>query len=343
MPRTPAWLRIQWSLGALAMVWLAAASLLRVLGHGRWSFGECFYFAGITIFTVGYGEIRDIERVAGARPAVLAIVVLGVGAVTLVQASVTAAFIEGVVVEAVRRNRMRKNIEAMRGHVVVAGAGSTGRFVIEELWTTRRPFVVIDRDEAHLREVSEEVCKGEMRYVVGDATHDHALTAAGIAHAGGVVAALTDDADNLYVTLSARALNAHARIVSKAVTPEAVAKMRRAGANAVVSPNTIGGRRMASELVRPEVVEFLDQMHRADHSLRMEEVTVSSASPLVGRALREAPLRPRTRALIVAIRSERGLFRYNPGPEALIEAGTTLVALGDVDDIRTLREIVEQG
>ena len=165
---------------------------------------------------------------------------------------------------------MRKMIEAMKGHVVVAGIGSTGRYVIEELFAIARPFVAVDRNEARLREISEEACGGDMLYVVGDATEDHSLVAAGVARAAGVVAALTHDADNLYVTLSTRALNAKARSVSKAQNPEAENKMRLAGANAVVSPNTIGGRRMASELVRPGVVEFLAQIHRADHSLRME-------------------------------------------------------------------------
>ncbi len=324
----------------LSCVWLLAAAGLYVIGHGRWPMGECLYFAGITIFTIGYAEIRDVEQVRGARPAILVIIVLGVGAVTLLQASVTAAFIEGVIAEAMRRSRMRKQIEALSGHVVVAGAGSTGRYVIEELWATKRPFVVIDRDEPRLRELSDEICKGEMRYVVGDATHDSALAAAGIKVAGGVVAALTHDADNLYVTLSARALNATARIVAKAINLEADAKMRRAGASAVVSPNTIGGRRMASELVRPEVVEFLDQMHRADHSLRMEEVSIPSTSPLVGRALREAAFRPRTKALVIATRDANGTFKYNPGPTAKIESGAKLIVLGDSDDIEAVKGIV---
>ena len=238
---------------------------------------------------------------------------------------------------------MRKQIEAMRGHVVVCGIGSTGRYVIEELRAITRPFVAIDRSEVRLREISDEVCNGEMRFIVGDATQDHVMREAGVPEAAGVVAALTHDADNLYVTLSARALNPKARIVTKAISPEAERNMRLAGANAVVSPNTIGGRRMASELVRPEVVEFLDQMHRTDHSLRMEEIVIPQTSPLIGKMLREAPIRPRTKALVIARRSGDGKFHYNPGPESIIESGMTLIVLGDSSDVSTLRELVAKG
>lgn len=237
---------------------------------------------------------------------------------------------------------MQKDIDRLRGHIVVAGCGSTGRYVIEELYATRRPFVVVDRSEPRMREVAEEVCEGNMRFVVGDATHDQALLAAGIERASGVVAALTDDADNLYVTLSARALNANARIVTKTISSEAEGKMRRAGANAVVSPNTIGGKRMASELVRPEVVEFLDQMQRADHSLRLEDIAIPEHSSLVGKQLRDAAFRPRTKALVIATRDKDGSFHYNPGPETRIRAGLTLIVLGEHSDLETVRSIVAE-
>ena len=334
--------QLRFSLAFLLGVWVLGTLLTHHLGRGLWTLFECFYFTAITIFTVGYNDLPHVERVPEVRVVTTAMIVLGVAAVAYVQAIVTALLVEGALGSAFRRNRMQKQIDKLRGHIVIAGCGSTGRYVVEELFATKRDFVVIDRSESRLREVADEACRGEMFYVVGDATHDQALLSAGIAVAGGVVAALTDDADNLYVTLSARALNANARIVTKAIASEAEGKMRRAGANAVVSPNTIGGRRMASELVRPEVVEFLDQMHRADHSLRLEEISIPAGSSLVGKMLRDAALRPRTKALVIATRDKDGTFHYNPGPETTIASGTMLIVLGERDDVEALRGIVRE-
>src|SRR5581483_318518 len=143
-------------------------------------------------------------------------------------------------------------IDALKDHVIIAGAGDTGVHVIEEVAHARVPFVVIDVDRPALERVACEV-GGRMPYIVGDATEDAVLTAAGVTRCRGVVAALTEDRDNLYVTLSARSLNAAARIVSKVVAADAAAKMMRAGANATVSPNMLGGRRLASEIIRPTV------------------------------------------------------------------------------------------
>jgi voltage-gated potassium channel len=338
--RDPTTRRLGASVLVLVVVWVLGALGLHTLGRGAWSVSECVYQTAITIFTVGFSELPNTDQVAGARGFTTVLIVLGVAAVAYVQANVTTMLVEGTLGDVFRRNRMQKEIDKLREHIVVAGCGSTGRYVVGELHATRRAFVVIDRSEERLREISTEVCNGEMRFVVGDATHDHALLAAGIERASGVVAALTDDADNLYVTLSARALNAHARIVSKAVASEAEAKMRRAGASAVVSPNTIGGKRMASELLRPQVVEFLDQMQRHDHSLRIEDVRIPDRSSLVGKLLRDAALRPRTKALVIAIREPDGAFHYNPGPETRIGAGLTLIIMGDANDLETVRAIV---
>lgn len=334
--------RLRGSIAVLVVVWVLGAVGLHHLGHGIWTLGDTVYQTAVTIFTVGYSELPHTEQVPGARVFTTALIVLGVAAVAYVQANVTTMLVEGALGDVFRRNRMQKDIDKLRGHIVVAGCGSTGRYVVEELHATRRPFVVVDRSEQRLREVADEVCAGTMRFVVGDATHDTALLAAGIERASGVVAALTDDADNLYVTLSARALNANARIVSKAVSDEAEPKMRRAGANAVVSPNTIGGKRMASELVRPEVVEFLDQMQRADHSLRLEDIAIPEGSSLVGKQLRDAAFRPRTKALVIATRERDGTFQYNPGPETRIRAGLTLIVLGEHGDLETVRSIVAE-
>jgi voltage-gated potassium channel len=166
------------------------------------------------------------------------------------------------------------------------------------------------------------------------------LLQAGVDRASGVVAALTLDKDNLFVTLSARSLNANARIVAKVVEDDATAKMFKAGANRVVSPAMIGGKRMASELVRPEVTEFLDQLLRdKDRKLRLEEVTIQPGSSLVDVTIKESPIRRESRALVIAMRARDGAFSYNPDPATLLKEGWTLIAIGETDNIRELRRL----
>ena len=237
---------------------------------------------------------------------------------------------------------MRNAIAKLSRHVVVAGAGSTGKHVIEELVATGTPFVVIDRDLHHLERLSEDVMKGRMLYVHGDATDDHTLQAAGIERARGVVAALTHDKDNLFVTLSARYLNAHARIISKIVEDHAGAKMIKAGASSVVNPAMIGGRRMASELVRPEVNEFLDQMLRdKTKNLRIEECAVPERSSYVGMSLKDSPIRRETKLLVIAVRDKERTFVYNPDPDFVLDGGTTLIVMGDTESVMKLRKILD--
>jgi voltage-gated potassium channel len=314
------------------------------LGHGRWKLADCAYMTVITISTVGFFELREMSAVPGARALTVALIVSGVGVLAYTQSNLTALLVEGAIGKALRRRRMQNDIAKLSQHIVVAGAGSTGKHVIEELVLTQTPFVAIDRSEHVLQHVSADVCGGKLLYVHGDATEDHVLLAAGVERARGVVAALTHDKDNLYVTLSARSLNAQARVVSKVVEDEAAAKIVKAGASATVNPALMGARRLASELIRPEVNEFLDQMIRdKDKNLRLEEVVLPPGSSLIGMALKDTPIRARTRALVLAVRQREGSdrsFLYNPEPDYVLGEGATLIVLGETDSILKLRELV---
>ena len=313
-----------------------------LLGHGRWEFGDCVYMAIITLSTVGFEELPQMRQVPGAHVLTTALIVGGVGALAYVQANLTALLVEGVIGEAWRRNRMKKAIDKLQDHVVVAGCGSTGKHVIDELVATMTPFVVIDRNQQALERINVDVCEGKMLYVVGDATDDHVLLEAGVKRAKGVVAALTYDKDNLFVTLSARSLNATARIISKVVEDDAQAKMLKAGATAAVSPTLIGGRRLASELIRPEVNEFLDQMLRdKDKNLRMEEIVIPEKSSFAGTALKDTPIRRETRLLVIAVRDQDRQFLYNPEPEHVLVAGSTLIVMGEANNVAKLRQMLE--
>jgi voltage-gated potassium channel len=333
--------RLLFALSVLLSLVGAGAMGFYLLGNGRWELAECAYMTVITLSTVGFGELSQMHEVPGARPLTIVLIISGVGALAYVQGNLTALLVEGVIGQAWRRNRMRKAIDSMDGHVVVCGAGSTGRHVIEELIATATPFVVIDRDQEHLERISTDLMEGKMLYVLGDATDDHALVEANVAKARGVVAALTHDKDNLFVTLSARSLNAGARIVSKVVEDPAAAKMRKAGATSVVSPAMIGGRRMASELIRPEVNEFLDQMLRdKSKNLRIEECVVPKGSAFSGKALKDTPIRKETRLLVVAVRDSERNFVYNPDPDHVVVEGATLIVMGEAENVAKLRKLM---
>jgi voltage-gated potassium channel len=311
------------------------------LGHGTWSLADSVYFAIITVSTVGYAEMRELQTVHGARLLTALLILVGSASLVYFQSSITATLVEGTLGLVFRRNRMRSQIRALKDHVVVAGTGSTGKHVIEELHAIQKPFVAIDSNIDQLERLSQELTGGKMLYIHGDATEDSILLEAGVQRAGAVVAALSQDRENLYVTLSARSLNPKARIVAKVVEAEANRKMIIAGANATVSPNIIGGQRMASELVRPEVLQFLDQMMRdKDKNLRLEEVLIPANSIYLGKALRAVPFRTQTNVLVVAARDRNGTFLYNPGPDFVLAPGSVLIVLGELQGMQKLNKLL---
>lgn len=236
---------------------------------------------------------------------------------------------------------MEKRIASLDGHIIVVGAGRTGGFVVSELAAMGRAFVVVDANREILEALNEEL-GGKLLYIVGDATQDDVLIEAGVERASGLVATLTDDPDNLFVTVTARSLNAKVRIVSKALTLGNEAKLERAGANATVSPHRIGGLRLATELLRPHTAEFLDRMMSGtgEEHLRFEDVAVRRGGPFEGASLKDAPIRSEANVLVVALRRPTGEFVYNPGADQRLEAGSYIVVLGPGEGVRRLREML---
>ena len=326
-------------LGSVGYWWIG-------LGVRDWAFFDCVYMTVISVMTVGYGEtLTGMETVPGARGFTIAVIVVGFASGGFLLSTLTALIVEGDLARSRRKKKMRKLIEGLKGHVIVCGAGSTGRHVVEEMIATETPFVAIDVDEERLREICDAYPQTVVPYIVGDATAEHILHEAGIARARGLVAALRDDKDNLFVVISARASNPAARIVARSGDRRVFDLMRKAGANAAVSPNLIGGLRLASEMIRPNVVEFLDEMLRdRELNLRIEEVEIPVGSPFAGKTLRDSRIRDVTDALVLAIRDKgRGGFQYNPGPEARLEGGLTLVLLGRAASVKKLRDAVATG
>jgi voltage-gated potassium channel len=316
-----------WVLVGTAGYWL--------IGAGRWTLADCLYMTVTTVSTAGFGEILPVGSTTWGRPFTMLILTGGVLSVGWLVATAVAALVEGELSGLAWRRRMDNRVKKIHGHVVVCGAGSTGIHCIRELAAVRTPFVVVDGKEAVAREVSAAF---GCAVVVGDATHDEILLEAGVERARGCIAALTDDKDNLFVTVTARALNPQLRIVAKAIDPRAEAKLRRAGADGVVSPNMIGGLRLVAEMVRPEVVSFLDEMTRdPERTVRIEEVPLPAGSPLVGRRVADLEL-GRHGLLLLALRPASGpsRFVYNPDPAGSLVGGETLIVLGEPDRVRQL-------
>jgi voltage-gated potassium channel len=315
-------------------------ALLYWLGEGRWTFLESLYHSVVCASTVGFGEPDRVDEVPHARAVMVGIILSALGAVAYFQSSLTTFLVQDVIGHRLRTRRMQKWIDSMQDHVIVAGAGTVGRFIISELIATGTPFVVIDKSRHHIDVIARDLGV-KIAHVIGDATTDATLVSAGIERASGVIAALSEDPDNLYVTISARGFNAKARIVSKVTSPDATQKLIRAGANAVVSPTRIGGLRMASEMLRPTTVSFLDRMLQArGKTLRFDEVAVPKGSWLAGRTLRELPLRTHG-VLVVAVYKDDDMT-VNPGPDTEVSAGMTLVVVGELERVKALRLVAER-
>ncbi|HUT78972.1 MAG TPA: potassium channel protein [Polyangia bacterium] len=331
-----------------ALTALAIAVTVGTLGFwaiegGEATLFDCFYMTIITLSTVGYGEVIPLDVPGRVFSAVL--IIFGMGSLIYFGSTLLAFWVEFDLRGVRRRKRMQNTIDRLAGHIVVCGVGVTGHQVMRELLESQTPFVIVEIDQekiTHVREMHTGAAEA-IPYVHGDATEDWVLKQAGIERASGVVAALRNDKDNLYLILSARQLNPALRIVARAMEKDAPPKMLRAGADRVVAPNLLGGTRIASEMIRPDVVEFLDVMLRdREQNTRIEQVSLPPGSALVGRRLADTRIRQNTDVLVIALRDDRGLFIYNPGPETVLTEGATLIVLGARDSVIKLRDSLER-
>ncbi len=323
----------------LGLVMLVGTAGYHVIGAGRWAWQDSAYMTAITLSTVGYGELPDMAIVPYARLWTVVLIMFGSGSLVYFVSVITALVVEGDLTNLLKRDRMQRAIDAMSEHIVVCGLGATGRHVVSELISAGAPFVVIDRDAARIAELEEDN-KREIIHVIGDVVaDDRALEEAGLVRAKALVASLHDDRDNLFVVLSARAMNEKLRIVSKADDVPTASKLKRAGANDVVLPALIGGMRIASQIVRPTVVQFLDEMLR-DKQLRyrIEEVQVPAGSVLANKTIGDLAAAKLADALVMAVRDASGKTFYNPPPEQVIGPNAWLIVLARMDEVLKFRK-----
>jgi voltage-gated potassium channel len=303
-----------------------------------WGAFDSLYMTVITVASVGFQEVHPLST--AGRAFTIGLIVLGLGVVAYGLGTITAFWVEGDLSHLWEKRTMERRIAALQDHIVVCGGGETGQHVARELLRTRRPFVCIEID--HAKEDALRRLGDGMLYVIGDATSSDVLRLARVERAQGLVACMANDKDNLFAILSARELNAMMRIVARIVSDDAGPKLRKAGADAVVSVPTIGALRLASAMVRPNVVDFLDAMVREPGATRVQEVSVGPAS--AGRALGALRLQERTGVVVFALR-EAGTQRhvFNPPPERALAAGDVLMGCADPAQLATLARILTEG
>lgn len=287
------------------------------------------YLTVITVFTVGYGDIVPIHP--SGRVFTVFLVISSVSFVMYTFSKITETMIEGELRGLYKRRKMNKQISRLRDHYIVCGFGRIGKEICKILQEHHRPFLVIEKDE----EESKSLDELQYMRLEGDAADDDVLQSAGIDRAKGLVSVVASDADNLYITLTARGLNPNLYIMARSSGgPGVQTKLKRAGASKVISPYSIGARRMAHLIVRPTVSDFIDLTMRAGElDLMMEELKVSAASHLNGKNLIESEIRKKYDVIVVAIKRQDGAMLFNPRSETVIMAGDILIVLGANDHI----------
>lgn len=305
----------------LVLVHVAGTLGYHWVGRPGASWIDSFYMTFITVATIGYAEVVDLSAHPLGRLFTVAISVVGIATLSYLFSTFLALLIESDLNAAFRRRRMERQIAGLAGHYIVCGIGRVGTNVARELVKTQRPFVVVEREPVALHRWLDQ--HPDSLYVEADAADDEALRRAGIQRAAGVFAVTGEDSQNLMVVLSAKLLQPKARVVVRLHDLRSSDKARRVGADEIVSPDFTGGMRIASAMLRPHVVTFMDRMLRTDEGLRLEEVTLPDAHPPAS----VAQLLPRSRDYVLMAAHEHGQWIFNPPDEHVLRAGTSLVLM----------------
>jgi len=299
-----------------------------------WGFFESLYMTVITLATVGYREVHTLSQ--AGKIFTICLIVFGVGTLAYTISSMIQFMVEGQFRQFLGRKKVQKKINRLTGHYIICGYGRIGQRIAREFAAKPIPFVVVENHPDRYQRLEDD----EFLYIEGDATRDEVLEQAGIHKAKGLITSVTSDSANVFIILTARGINPKLYILARASEEGAEVKLRRAGANKVVSPYTIGASRMAQAILRPSVVDFIDIVVGRNDSLelQMEEIPVVAESELVGKTLRQSELRKKLKLIIVGIKHNKQMI-FNPDADTIIEAGQILIALGEHPDIQKLELI----
>jgi voltage-gated potassium channel len=323
--------------GALLMLLLHVVGTLgyHSIGRPTATWIDSFYMTFITVATIGYGETVDLSSHPMGRLFTVAIATVGIGTASYLFSTFVALLLESDLNNALRKRQMERQIARLRGHYIICGVGRVGGNVAEELLATNRQFVVIERDLGAIEQWLDR--HPDTLHLHDDAADDGALHRAGLMQAAGVFAVTGDDSHNLMIALSVKLLNARARVVARLHDIRNADKARRAGADEIVSPDFTGGMRIASAMVRPHVVNFMDQMLRSDDGLRVEEVVIPpgvAARPV-------AQLIPKSREYMLVATHEGGKWVFNPADDHMVQAGAALVMMTSPKGRRQVEQLLQ--
>jgi voltage-gated potassium channel len=304
----------------------------------NWSLLDALYMTVITITTVGFGEIRQVH--GSGRIFTIFLIFMGMGIMAYTLGMVAQSMVEIQVNSLFGRKKLGASIKSIRGHYILCGFNRMGKIIAQELRSRKIPLLVVDNNP----ELKESIEQLELPYIIDDATNEDVLIEAGIERARGLIALVSSDADNLFITMTARGLNPQLFIIVRADEESTQKKLLRAGADRVVLPDIIGGQKMAQTIIRPTVTDFLElAINDENLDLSMEELPVGEHSKLNGLTLVESQIRQKTDVIIVAVRKSNGEMDFNPSSQTRIESGDTLIALGRINDLDRLSDILSAG
>ena len=321
-----------------ALIMLGLVLLIGTAGYvviEGWQILDAIYMTVITITTVGYGEVRAVSPTG--RVFTIALICMGMGIIAYTLGMVAQVMVELQVRSILGRKRLDLKIKSIKNHYILCGYGRIGTIISHELKASRIPLLVIESNP----DSKQGLEKQDIPYIIDDATSEDVLIGAGIERAKGLISVVLSDVDNLFITMTARGLNPGLFILARAEEEHTNKKLLRAGANRVVLPYLIGGRKMAHTITKPAVTDFLElTVHDKNIELELEELLVKKQSRLNGVALVNSGIRQEMNVIIVAIRKENGKMAFNPSSETRIETGDTLIALGPDNDLKKLSAIL---
>ena len=319
-----------------ALLALAAALMLGTVGFHLvegWPLTDSFYVTVQTLTTVGYGDLPPQSN-RGRFFAIL-IMLIGAGGVALAVSTIVQSVVKWELVSALDRRWLSRKMSKVSNHYIIWGSGRVGAQVVKDLVAANETCVIIESDQKRAAGLAEQ----GLTVMVGDATLEESLFSVGVDRAKGLAACLPNDADNVYVVLTARDLNPKLRIVARAVDTQGEAKLIRAGANHVIAPTMIGGHRLALALTKPVVSEFVDAFTASQLALRFEECEVAAGSSLAGQQLSSILERKEIDVVIMSVRKADGNIAFNPPGETRINSGDILISIGRPESLLALTEL----
>lgn len=320
---------------------LALGAIVGVIAFGTVGFKlildlswfDCFYFTLITITTIGFSEPSSGEH---ARYFTALLIIMGVGTAGYALSVAVQAVVESELLSTFGKRKMFKDINKLNKHYIVCGAGRVGAGVIRDLARSGQDFVVIEGDEV----IADRLLTQGYMVLMGDATNDEVLKAAGIERARGIACAVSSDPDNLYITLTARDLNKGVRIVARANDEAAIGRLVKAGADKVVSPAITGSSRISQMLLRPAVADFIELADMTERfELEIEQVEIGPESPFIGIALKDTGIRSDHDVIVIAIKRAAGEMIFNPSAETIVEVRDAMVVIGSHTSLAALERM----